>query len=145
MPQGSKQENEERVMIAIDSKKITVALAGLAVVFFATGAQAGTLENLERERALLVELMLDPGIDAEERAQRMNKAKHRLVDLERMALRDRSLRGQTTPIVRKAFESYDLTFLVHASVEKDRSLTDQWLGEVGITTEKLMAARDGKR
>ena len=132
-------------MIAIDSKKITVALAGLAVVFFATGAQAGTLENLERERALLVELMLDPGIDAEERAQRMNKAKHRLVDLERMALRDRSLRGQTTPIVRKAFESYDLTFLVHASVEKDRSLTDQWLGEVGITTEKLMAARDGKR
>jgi hypothetical protein len=100
---------------------------------------------MERERALLVEVFLDPELDAQQRAEKISKAQHRLVDLERMALRDRSLRGKNTPVVRKAFESYDLTFLVHASVENDRSVTDQWLDEVGISTDTLMAARKGSR
>ena len=128
------------------TRKFAVGLGLAAGMLAAAGAAgAGTLENLERERALLVEVILDPELDAEQRAQRINKAQHRLVDLERMALRDKSLRGKNTPVVRKAFERYDLTFLVHASVEHERSVTDQWLDEVGISTDSLMAARSGGR
>ncbi|MBW2275610.1 MAG: hypothetical protein JRG96_20310 [Deltaproteobacteria bacterium] len=127
-------------------KRIAIGLGLVTAALAAAGAaEAGTLENLERERALLVELILDPELDAEQRAGRLDKAQHRLVDLERMTLRDRSLRGKNSPVVRKAFERYDLTFLVHASVENERSVTDQWLDEVGISTDSLMAARKGKR
>ena len=62
--------------------------------------------------------------------QRQDIGVHGVVDLERMVLRDKSLPGKSTPVVRKAFENYDLTFLVHASVENDRALKDQWLDEV---------------
>jgi hypothetical protein len=133
-------------MIANATSRIWIGLGLAALLLAAAGAaEAGTLENLERERALLVDVLLNPELDAEQRAQRINKAQHRLVDLERMALRDKSLRGKNTPVVRKAFERYDLTFLVHSSVEHERSVTDQWLDEVGISTDSLMAARKGSR
>jgi hypothetical protein len=132
-------------MFQSESRRIVATLGLLASMMTAGSAAAGTLENLERERALLVELMLDPSLDAEQRAQRINKTQHQLVDLERMVIRDRSLHGNGAPIVRKAFENYDLTFLVHASIENERSLKDQWLDEVGVSTETLMAARRRKR
>ena len=45
----------------------------------------------------------------------------------------------------KAFENYDLTFLAHASVEKNLSLTDHWLEQVGVSTHSLMSTRVGRR
>ena len=67
------------------------------------------------------------------------------VDLERILLRDKSVVGKNTPQVRKAFENYDLTFLAHASVEKNLSLTDHWLEQVGVSTHSLMSTRVGRR
>ena len=109
------------------------------------GAAAGTLENMERERAILVETMLSGDMSPPERQSRIDVARTRLIDLERMVLRDKSLVGQNTPAVRAAFENYDLTFLVHASTEKNRSLADHWLSEVGVTSSALMNARMGRR
>ena len=125
----------------------TTLLAPLAVtiVLSAGLAQAGTLENLERERAILVETLLSPSMAAEEREDKIATSKARLVDLERMVLRDESLKGQNRPVIRKAFENYDLTFLVHASVEKKVSLTDLWLEQIGVSTHSLMNARVGRR
>ena len=60
-------------------------------------------------------------------------------------MRDRSLRGADTPIVRKAFSDYDLTFLVHASIERERALSEHWLGALGVSTDALLAARPGRR
>lgn len=119
--------------------------AALVVLVAASAVQAGTLENLERERAILVETMLSPSVTPEQRADKVAQEKQRLVDLERMVLRDDSLTGNTRPVVRKAFENYDLTFLVHASVEKKVSLLDQWLDQVGVSTHSLMNARMGRR
>ena len=79
---------------------------------------------MERERAILVETMLSGDMSPPERQSRIDVARTRLIDLERMVLRDKSLVGQNTPAVRAAFENYDLTFLVHASTEKNRSLAD---------------------
>lgn len=119
---------------------------GLAVTVCAVGgANAGTIENLERERALLIGTLLAIDLGVDERQEKAAVAKHRLVDLERMVLRDKSLAGNPSPTVRAAFANYDLTFLVHASVEKDAALVDHWLSQVGITTQSLMQARVGRR
>jgi len=106
---------------------------------------AGSLENLERERAILLEAMLTPAVDGGERLDKLAIGKRRLVDLERILLRDKSVVGKNTPQVRKAFENYDLTFLAHASVEKNLSLTDHWLEQVGVSTHSLMSTRVGRR
>ena len=118
-----------------------VALSG-AVVF---AAQAGTLENMERERALMIDAMLSKDLTVQERKSQMGQSRNRLVDLERMVLRDQSLRGKQSTAVRKAFENYDLTFLVHASVENNRLLSDQWLEQLGISTKSLLTPHVGRR
>ena len=127
------------------AKTILLAPLAVTIVLSAGLAQAGTLENLERERAILVETLLSPSMAAEEREDKIATSKARLVDLERMVLRDESLKGQNRPVIRKAFENYDLTFLVHASVEKKVSLTDLWLEQIGVSTHSLMNARVGRR
>ena len=123
------------------------ALAALlaAALAWSPPADAGTLENLERERAMVIEAALDAELTPAERLAKMATATSRLVDLERMVLRDKSLTGRNTPTVRRAFENYDLTFLVHASTEKNVSAIDAWLAEVGITTQSLMSAEMGRR
>jgi hypothetical protein len=118
------------------------ALIGLA---FSLPAQAGTLENLERERALAIEVMLDPQLSTADRHARIEAARLRLIDLERMVLRDDSLRGRNTPPVRKAFENYDLTFLAHAAAERRLGLMDLWLEQLGVTTQGVMAATIRRR
>ena len=62
-----------------------------------------------------------------------------------MVLRDEALKGKNTPVVRRAFSNYDLTFLVHAAMEKKISLMDNWLEQVGVSTGTLMSARKGMR
>lgn len=126
----------------------TLIAVGITLAMFAAaigGAAAGTLENMERERAILLETILSGDMNAAERENRIQVAKTRLVDLERMVLRDKKLIGRNTPAVRAAFDNYDLTFLVHASTEKSRSIADHWLGEIGVSTTSLMNARMGRR
>jgi len=124
----------------------TALAVAVAVVFgIHHTATAGTLENMERERAILLETLLSGDIGVAERQNRVNIARARLVDLERMVLRDKSLIDRNTPMVRAAFENYDLSFLVHASVEKNRGLADHWLSEIGVSTQTVMNARMGRR
>lgn len=108
-------------------------------------AAAGTLENLERERALLIGTMLSAELDAAERQAKVEAAKRRLLDLERMVLRDDSLQGRATPDVRRAFANYDLTFLAHSAAEHDRAPIDIWLEQLGVSTESVLSARRGRR
>jgi len=126
--------------------KIVLPLAALlAAAALAAPAHADTLANMERERALLIETMLDAGITTAERQVRLEAGQRRLLDLERMVLRDDKLTGRNTPHVRRAFANYDLTFLVHASVEKNRTMADAWLAQLGLSTQSLMSAKRGRR
>ena len=128
------------------SGRTTLLVAAVATSLIASSAAlAGTVENLERERAIAIETLLSPDMDPGERQGSLEIARTRLDDLERMVLRDDGLRGRNTPAVRAAFENYDLSFLVHASIEKNRSLIDHWLEQVGVTTNSLMSARIGRR
>jgi hypothetical protein len=122
-----------------------VAAGCLGFGLVSAPVQAGTLENLERERAIFIDSLLDPEATPTERIEKVRISERRLVDLERMVLRDKSLTGRNTPAVRRAFENYDLTFLVHASAENNVSAIDTWLGQIGITTQSLMSAKMGRR
>ena len=131
--------------MTLNLKILLPAAALLAATALAVPAQADTLANMERERALLIETMLDGEMSPAERHLRLERGQRRLLDLERMVLRDDKLVGRNTPKVRQAFANYDLTFLVHASVEKNRSMADTWLGQLGISTQNLMSAKQGRR
>lgn len=122
---------------------LTAAL--LSAVATSGAAFAGTLENLERERAIALGTLMSADLDPVERQSQMTVARTRLVDLERMVMRDDSLSGKNTPEIRRAFENYDLTFLVHASIERNRTVMDHWLEQVGVSTNSLMSARLGRR
>ena len=111
----------------------------------ANNAHAGTLENLERERAMVIETILNPELSANDRFAKITSSKSRLIDLERMVLRDNSLKGRNTPTVRKAFNNYDLTFMVHAAAEKNVSLIDLWLEQLGLTSQSVMSASVRRR
>ena len=123
----------------------TCAIALLTAILAAPTAQAGSLENLERERALLVEAFVEPNATPAGRQSRIALSSRRLVDLERMVLRDDSLTGRNTPTVRRAFANYDLTFLVHAATEQDMAVVDIWLEQIGITSQSILSARRGRR
>ena len=95
----------------IPTKLLKTLIFGMGVFCIVNVAQAGTLENLERERAFLIKTFLDPDLATGARLKKIEMSKPRLIDLERMVLRDDSLTGRNTPVVRKAFSNYDLTFL----------------------------------
>ncbi len=123
------------------SLKRRLAVAGLIGLAMVSGAAfAGSVENLERERAILLETLLTKDMTAEERHGKTAVSKQRLIDLERIVLRDKSLVGRDTPAVKRAFANYDLTFMVHASVEKQRSLADHWLEQVGLGQPSILGA-----
>lgn len=119
----------------------TLLVAGMVLT---SAARAGTLENLERERAIVVETMLDGALSPKERHNRIALAKPRLIDLERMVLRDNELTGRNTPTVRRAFKNYDLTFMASAALERNQSIMDNWLAQLGLTTQSLMATETGR-
>ena len=112
----------------------------IAVVALSSVVEAGTLENLERERALTINTILNPEISTTGRQEKIEAAKIRLIDLERMVLRDKKLKGRNTPTVRRAFENYDLTFLVHGAAEKNMSIIDAWMTQLGVSTQSVLSA-----
>ena len=123
----------------------TLLVGSCIVAGFSVAAEAGTLENLERERAQTVQYFLDGQMEPNERLARIEVSKRRLIDLERMVLRDKSLRGKTTPIVRRAFLNYDVTFMAHSATEKNITMVDNWLDQFEVNTDTLMSAKIGKR
>lgn len=119
--------------------------AAAAVLLAAAPAAAGPLENLERERAAMLSTLLDPALDPDGRQARVDAALPRLVDLERMVLRDPKAAAGSGLLANRAFADYDLTFLAHASVERGVAPLDLWLGRLGLSTDRLLAARIGRR
>ena len=129
-------------------KKSTQFIAAAALVLatgFSVPAEAGSLENMERERAILLDSLITSELTPANRQSKVEISRNRLIDLERLVLRDKTLVGKSTPAVRAAYENYDLTFLVHAATEHNRTLLDHWLSQVGVSTESLMNARIGRR
>jgi hypothetical protein len=104
-------------------------------------AFAGSLENMERERSIMVSHLLDPDLNVAQREEKIAFSKRRLADLERIALNDKSLKSSRSPLVMKVFKNYEMSFLVHSAAESGRSMSTQWLEGIGLSTSDLMNAR----
>ena len=102
-----------------------------------SSVEATTIKNLERTRANTVAVILDININPNQRIQKIEKEKLKLLDMERITINDNKLSKQPSEYTVKAFKNFDLTFLVHASLEKDKSLAVHWFEEVGFTTSNL--------
>ncbi len=123
-----------------------MSVMGSLILLGPTGMSlAGNLENLERERAIMLEsfLVLEP--HAKKGMDHKLITRQRLIDLERLVLRDNKLLKKNRSAVRVALSNYDLTFLMHASVEKNKDVFEHWLQEVGISSTSLKKARVGRR
>jgi len=125
-------------------KAFFITLASLATLGMTASAQAGSIENMERERALVIGQILDPAMSSQMRWERMGYSKRRMADLERIALNDKTLQDSRKPSVLRAFREYELSFLVHAATESQRPITIHWLETMGLTTSDLMNARVSK-
>ena len=135
--------NIMNILIKSITKKLLPAL--IVTASFGAITQAGTLENLERERSVLIQTIIDADLTNQERFNKIDASSTRLIDLERMVLRDDSLKGKSTPVIRKAFANYDLTFLVHASAEHNSNIISHWLKHIGVTTQTILNSKKAKR
>ena len=104
-------------------------------------ANANSINTLERERAKILNLILDKSISIGERKKRLEISKMRLLDLERMTINDKNINKNPNHRTIKAFKNFDLTFLVHSSLEKEKPISVIWLEKIGFTTENLMSTR----
>ena len=112
-----------------------------SAVLISAPAVAGSLENLERERSIMVSLLLDADLNIAQRQEKIAFSKRRLTDLERIALNDKALRASRSPLVLKVFKNYEMSFLVHSAAESGRSMSTHWLEGIGLSTSDLMNAR----
>ena len=120
-------------------KNLTIILS-LTIGSYAY-ANANSIDTLERERAKALNLVLDKNISIGDRKKNLQKSKMRLLDIERMTINSKDINKNPNHQTIKAFENFDLTFLVHTSLEKGKSLSITWLEEMGLTTVNLMNTR----
>ena len=125
-------------------KTIISVLTLVMTAGMSASAMAGSLENLERERALTVATMLDSTMDVEARWNKLNLSRVRLADLEVMVINDKSLKNNFSNRVKHALSNYELTFLAHASAEYNKSIAAHWFDTVGLNTDQLLASRVAK-
>ena len=77
---------------------LTTLLSTTFIFTFSNTGSTGPLENLERERAMVIKNIIDPDLSPGERQEKIKNSKIRLVDLERMVLRDTKLKGSVRHI-----------------------------------------------
>lgn len=104
-----------------------------------------SLQNLERERAALLQTLTNGNISMEVRQQKVATIYRRMADIERMVLRDERITNSDTKLVQHAFANYDLTFLVHASAEHNTQPLSQWMNTLGINASSIDQSKQGYR
>ena len=127
--------------------KITLVIATIASLLSTTvfANSLFSLENLERERAALLSAQLDSSLDLNQRQKKVQSIYRRLVDIERMVLRDDRVTSSNSQLAQNAFNKYELTFLVHSSAEKRLPPLSHWMSELHLTTENILSAKTGHR
>ncbi|OUR90656.1 hypothetical protein A9Q81_19115 [Gammaproteobacteria bacterium 42_54_T18] len=108
-------------------------------------AESRTLSNLERERSSLMEIVVQEEFSPIERKRKIALSQRRLMDMERMVIRDDRLLGANDPMVKKAFDHYETTFLVHASVEANQHIVDFWLQQLNLDSQSILESKRGRR
>ena len=98
---------------------------------------ASSIEDMERTRASLIKVILDPNLNLEKKESQITDLKLKLLDKERIVINDKKIIQNPNRYTIRAFEEFDLSFLVHASIEKSINIPSHWFNEIGITTSNL--------
>ena len=69
----------------------------------------------------------------------------RLLDLERITINNKNISENPSVHTIKAFENFDLTFLVNTSIEKNKPLSITWFEKIGLTTENILNTKVSRR
>ena len=117
-------------------KKITMFTLILLTTFL-NPALANSIDNMERTRASLITTILDPNLEADNKQNKLLDLKLKLLDKERIVINDKKIIQNPSRYTIKAFEEFELSFLVHASIEKKVDITSHWFNEVGFTSSGL--------
>lgn len=104
-----------------------------------------SLKNLERERAALIETFLNHKLSLEQKHTKLMQQQRQLADVERMVLRDERLLSHQSNMVKRAFNDYETTFLVHAGAEKELNAMNQWLLRVNLSNQSIFETKAGYR
>ena len=88
---------------------------------------------------------MSANIEADTKQTKVDALTRRIVDLERMVLRDERLTNNDHPLVQKAFKNVDSTFLIHSGAERNSSAFEQWLKVSKFTSESIKSARVGDK
>ena len=121
--------------------KIKIMLTILLLSTFLNPALATSIENMERTRAALISIMLDVNINADKKQNQLNNFKLKLLDNERIVINDKKIIQNPDRYTIKAFEEFELSFLVHASIEKNLDISEHWFNQIGLTTSNLENTR----
>jgi hypothetical protein len=124
-------------------KNITILT--LSCISITSFSYANSIDNLERERAKSLSYVLDNSITSSERLEKLKISKMKLLDLERIAINDKKISKNPSFYTIKAFNDFDLTFLVHSSIEEKNILSLHWLEKIGLTTSNLNETRITRR
>jgi len=121
--------------------KIKIMLTMLLLLNFLNPALATSIENMERTRAALISVMLDTNMNADKKQNKLKSFKLRLLDSERIVINDKKIIQNPDRYTIRAFEEYELSFLVHASIENNLDISDHWFNQMGLTTSNLENTR----
>ena len=113
----------------------------ISAALISAPAEAKLLENLERERSIMVSHLLDADLNVAQRLEKITFSKRRLADLERIALNDKALKESGSPLVLKVFKNYEMSFLAHSAAESRRSTSTHWFESIGLSTSDLLNTR----
>jgi len=127
------------------TSKIMTGIILCVGVVSTVNADNRTLSNLERERAAMIGAFTNEQLTLTQREQQIGLNQRRLMDMERMVIRDDRLLGASDPFVKKAFDHYEMTFLVHASAEANQHLVDFWLQQLQLDSEQILTSKKGRR
>ena len=83
-----------------------IMLTLMMIMSMLSGVEAGTVENLERVRAKTITMMFDKNINESQRAEKIEKLKIKLLDMEKIVLNDSDLAKNPSNKTIKAFETF---------------------------------------
>ena len=125
--------------------KFNIVISIMLSFIIINHAKANPVDALERERSKLLQHVLNKNISIGDRKKNIDKSKMKLLDLERITINNKNISKNPSYQTIKAFENFDLTFLIHASLEKEKSLSILWFETLGLTSDNLMNTRVSRK
>jgi hypothetical protein len=124
-------------------KKI-ILVAGLISITGAELSHADSTKTLERGRTELLTTLLTPELEPEQRLEKLAILKKDQMNIEQMVAREKYT-GKNLSKRTQMLTDYNKYFLVHAAYESNRTLSEHWFNQMGLSSNLVRRAKVGSR